>query len=140
MQCAIFRGGRAVGTLSVEDDGLYRVLRGRIGASDAILHLYLRGESFGVFCPEDGALGLCRRVSRTRLPEDPAFAVAWCPEDGRWRPEGDHLRRDTPRGRELAVAWGTRSPMAFPAAPGKLRARRLEGSYYLVCALSPPNQ
>ena len=140
MQCEIMRMGRAVGTLTVEDDGLYRILRGRIGASDAILRLYLHGESFGVFCPEDGALCLRRRVSRTRLPEDPAFAVAWCPADGRWQPAGEHLCRYTSLGRELAVAWRTDSTMAFPAAPEKLRACRLGGSYYLVCALPLSHQ
>ena len=132
MQCAIFRRGRAVGTLHVADDGLYRVLRGRIEPSADILRLYLHGQSYGVFVPEDGALCLRRRVSRTRLPELPDHAAAWCEADGRWTPSEGGMCRYTPRGRELAIPWRTDAPMALPAAPEKLRPLRLEGAYYLV--------
>ena len=136
MECTIFRRGEAAGTLRIEDDGLYRVLTARVDGEGELLRLYLHGESFGVLCPEDGALRLRRRVSRTRLPELPGFAVAWCEADGRWLPEGEGLRRYTPLGGERAIPWRTDAPMAFPAAPEKLRPLRLEGAYYLVCGVN----
>ena len=132
MECAIFRRGEPAGALRIEDDGLYRVLTARVSGEGEILRLYLRGESFGVLCPEDGALCLRRRVSRTRLPELPESAVAWCEADGRWLPADGGLRRYTPLGEERAIPWRTDAPMAFPAAPEKLRPLRLEGAYYLV--------
>ena len=136
MECTIIRKDKAVGTLRIEDDGLYRVLTARVSGEGELLRLYLRGESFGVFCPEDGALCLRRRVSRTRLPELPECAVAWCEADGRWVPMEGGLRRCTPLGEERAIPWRTDGPMAFPAAPEKLRPLRLEGAYYLVCGVS----
>ena len=57
MEYTVFRRGRAVGTLSVEDSGLYRVLRSRIAPSEDVLRLYLDGRAFGVYVPEDGAMG-----------------------------------------------------------------------------------
>ena len=108
-------------TISVIDD-----------KTEDVLRLYLDGRAFGVYVPEDGALGLCRRVSRTQLPELPAHAVAWCEADGRWMPSEGGMCRHTPRGRELAVPWRTDAPMTLPAAPEKLRPLRLEGAYYLV--------
>ena len=135
MECEIFRRGQVVGVLSIGEDGLYRVLRGRIEPSEDILRLYLRGLSFGVFVPEDGALGLRRRVSRQRLPEDPAYAVAWCEDDGRWLPAEAGFRRFTPLGQELAVRWRVDAPMAFPAAPEALRAVTVGGVCCLACAL-----
>ena len=132
MEYTVFRRGWAVGKLSVEDSGLYRVLRSRIAPSEDVLRLYLDGRAFGVYVPEDGALGLCRRVSRTQLPELPGRAVAWCEADGRWMPSEGGMCRHTPRGRELAVPWRTDAPMTLPAAPEKLRPLRLEGAYYLV--------
>ena len=131
MEYTVFRRGRAVGTLHVEDSGLYRVLRSRIASSEDVLRLYLDGRAFGVYVPEDGALGLCRRVSRTQLPELPAQAVAWCEADGRWQPTETGFCRDTPAGRELAVRWRVDAPMPFPAAPERLHAERIGG----VCCL-----
>ena len=135
MQCVIFRNGTAAGTLRIEDEGLYRTLSAELEYGEQILRLYLWGQSFGVLAPEDGALRLRRRVSRQRMPVLPAYAVAWCEADGQWLPEGAGLRRFTPEGRELAIRWRTDGPMAFPAAPEKLRMMKLEGAYHLVCAL-----
>ena len=131
MKLDIDRRGKTVGTLTVEDDGLYRVLTARIGRAREILRLYLFGRSFGVFCPEGGLLSLRRRVSRASLPELPERAFAWCPADGKWVPDGSGMVRFTPEGIERAIRWRTDGPMDFPAAPGLLRPVRLADGVYL---------
>ena len=140
MELAIYRRGQAVGMLTAEDDGLYRVLRGRIAPSEDILRLYLNGESCGVFVPENGALCLRRRISRTRLPSLPGYAVAWCEADGRWLPAGSGFCRFHPMGRELAVRWRADAPMVFPAAPERLYAARIEGVCCLICRVPYEDQ
>ena len=132
MELTVFRRDAPVGTLRVEEAGLYRILDARIGSSPEILRLYLDGKSFGVFCPEAGGLALRRRVSRALLPEMPDRAVAWCPADGAWTPEGCGLVRFTPAGPARAIRWRTDGPMDFPSAPGSLRAFLYGEKYYLA--------
>ena len=131
MELTIYRRGAAAGALRIEDDGLYRRLSARLDPGGQILRLYLDGVSFGVFCPEDGALVLRTRVSRARLPVLPDRAVAWCPADGVWMPSGDGLLRFTPRGAVRAIRWRTDGPMDLPAAPGRLRILPREDGYWL---------
>ncbi len=127
----IYRKGSVVGRLRIEEAGLYRVLTARIGPAREILRLYLNGEAFGVFCPQDGALTLYTRVSRSRLPALPDRAFAWCSADGEWASDGAGLIRFTPLGAVRAIRWRTDGPMEFPAAPGRLRAFRLGEEVYL---------
>ena len=81
MELTIFRRDAPTGTLRIEDAGLYRILSARIAPGPEILRLYLDGKAFGVFCPEDGAMTLHRRVSTAALPSMPNRAAAWCPSD-----------------------------------------------------------
>ena len=139
MELTVFRRDTPVGTLRVEEVGLYRILDARIGPGPEILRLYLDGKSFGVFCPEAGELALRRRISRTLLPTMPDRAVAWCPADGAWTPEGCGLVRFTPAGPARAIRWRTDGPMDFPAAPGLLQAFRL-GDGCFLCPAAPINK
>lgn len=130
MNIRIYRKGQAAGSLCAEDDGLYRILRAELPACEGIVRLYLPdGQSLGVFSPQGATLSLTKRLSRRSLPELPAYAVAWCEADGQW----DGLRRYTIFGWEEAVIWKADAPMAFPAAPEKLRAVWI-GEQVCLCA------
>lgn len=132
MECVVYRRGEPVGTLCIEDEGLYRVLTARIRPYRELLRLYLP-EPMGVFVPEDNALVCRRRISRARLPEVPICASAWCETDGLWTPEAEGQRyRYVPEGMEQAVLWQTQSPMRFPAPPDQLTPITLEGRQYLT--------
>lgn len=127
MNIPIYQKGQAVGSLCAQEDGLYRIFRAKVPAREGIVRLYLPdGQSLGVFSPEGC---LTKRLSRRSLPELPDFAVAWCEADGQW----DGLRRYTVFGWEEAVIWRTDAPMAFPAAPEKLRAVWI-GDQICLCA------
>lgn len=135
MECLIYRRGKAVGTLKIEEDGLYRLLTARIPAYREILRLYMP-EAMGVFVPEDGSLICRKRISRSKLPMLPVFACAWCAQDGLWSEESKGLRRRwLPEGVELALRWQTEAPMHFPAAPDRLKPVLIEGTAYLTCLL-----
>lgn len=135
MECLIYRRGKAVGSLKIEEDGLYRVLTARIPADPEILRLYVP-EAMGVFVPEDGGLICRRRISRARFPSQPAFACAWCEADALWSSEREGVRRRyTREGTQIAVRWQTETPIAFPAAPERLKPIVIEGSVYLTCLL-----
>lgn len=140
MECLVYRRGKAVGTLKIEEDGLYRVLTARIPPCRELLRLYIP-EAMGVFIPEDGALICRRRVSRAKLPADPVFACAWCEKDGLWSPESKGLRRRwLPQGVELAIRWQTEAPMHFPAPPGRLKPVMIGDAAYLSCLQSYGDQ
>lgn len=128
----IYRRGKAVGTLKIEEDGLYQLLTARIPAYREILRLYVP-EAMGVFVPEDGSLICRRRISRARLPVLPAYACAWCEADGLWQPVAEGLRRWLPEGMELAIRWQTDAPMTFLTPPERLKPVLLEGAAYLTC-------
>lgn len=140
MECLVYRKGEVVGTLEIEEDGLYRVLTARIPAYREILRLYVP-ESMGVFVPEGDGLICRRRISRVRLPDLPGCACAWCEADGRWQIESEGLRRRwLPEGIELALRWQTETPMAFPAPPDCLKPVLIEGVVYLTCLQSYEDQ
>lgn len=131
MECLIYRRGKAVGTLKIEEDGLYRVLTACIPLYREILRLYVP-EAMGVFVPEDGSLICRRRISRAKLPTLPQFACAWCEKDSLWSAESKGLRRRWhPQGIELAIRWQTEAPMHFPAAPDRLKPVLIGNTAYL---------
>ena len=132
MELTIFRRDAPTGTLRIEDAGLYRILSARIAPGPEILRLYLDGRAFGVFCPEDGAMTLHRRVSRAVLPSMPNRAAAWCPSDGLWTPAEDGLIRFLPGGPVRAIRWRTDGPMNFFAAPERMNAFRHGDEIYLA--------
>lgn len=133
MECLVYRRGKAVGTLQMEEDGLYRVLTARIPLYREVLRLYVPAP-MGVFVPEGDVLACRRRISRARLPVLPEYACAWCEKDGQWSPETGGLRRRwLPEGIELALHWQTEAPMAFPASPDRLKPVLIEGAAYLTC-------
>jgi len=104
MECLVYRRGEAVGTLKIEEDGLYRILTARIPLYREILRLYVP-QAMGVFVPEEGSLICRRRISRGKLPVKPVFACAWCEKDSLWSAESKGLRRRwLPEGVELALA------------------------------------
>ena len=140
MECLVYRRGEAVGTLQIEEDGLYRVLTARIPPYQEILRLYLP-EPVGVFIPEGEQLICRRRISRARLPILPRYARAWCEADGVWSIEEDGMRRRyVPEGPELAVRWQTEAPMPFPAPLERLKPILIDGAQYLSCLLSEQDQ
>jgi len=135
MECLVYRRGEAVGTLKIEEDGLYWMLIARIPAGPEILRLYVP-EPVGVFVPEGDVLTCRRRISRARLPTLPTCACAWCEADALWSSEEDGMRRRyTQEGTQIAVRWQTDAPMAFPAAPDRLKPIVIEGAVYLRCLL-----
>ena len=136
MECVVYRRGDAVGTLQIEEDGLYRVLTARIPPYREILRLYLP-EPVGVFIPEGEALICRRRISRARLPVLPTCARAWCEADGLWSSEENEERhRYLPEGLEQAVRWQMEKPMSFPAPPDRLKPVLIDGVTYLSCLFS----
>ncbi|MBE6933042.1 MAG: hypothetical protein E7464_06670 [Ruminococcaceae bacterium] len=140
MECLVYRRGEAVGTLKIEEDGLYRILTARIPLYREILRLYVP-QAMGVFVPEEGSLICRRRISRGKLPVKPVFACAWCEKDSLWSAESKGLRRRwLPEGVELAMRWQTEAPMCFPAAPDRLKPVLIENVAYLTCLLPYEDQ
>lgn len=136
MECTIFRRGVALGTMSIEEDGLYWLIVARIPREDVPVRLYCP-QKLGVFVPEGGQMVLRRRISRRELPVPPKLAAALTERELQWSPEADGLRRRcTPQGVELAVRVQGQTPMTFPAAPERLELTQIGDMHYL-CSLQP---
>ena len=134
MECRIFRRGAAVGTMTVEEDGLYRVIHARIPLQPVPVRLYAP-EKLGVFVPEGEWMVLRRRISRRLMQDMPEFAAALTDSEQNWSEEDGGLRlRYTPGGIERAVRLQWASPMVFPAAPEQLRLIMIGDVPHLCCA------
>lgn len=133
MECRIFRRGIAVGTMTVEEDGLYRIVHARIPLQSVPVRLYAP-QKLGVFVPEGEWMVLRKRISRRLMPNMPEYAAALTQSDRTWSDETDGLRlRYTPEGIERAVRLQMASPMVFPAAPELLRLIMIGAVPYLCC-------
>ncbi len=152
--------GEKKGTLTVTEEGLSRVFRARCEDPGRLVRLSVYGEGregyLGVMEPENGALSLCRKLSRTAAASFPE-RIEYAAEAGSAAPP----RREAapaapasrPRGRERDVLWrrvgdgslyadlGDKQYRAVPMArlglpAGKMAERRtIEGVEYAVFPL-----
>lgn len=81
MDYPILEGKQEIGTLSVRDEGLYRVFRARCAYREGLWRLWLCGGErtvcLGLLEPKDGALRLQKKLSRAAcasLPVPLSFA------------------------------------------------------------------
>ena len=151
--------GEKKGLLTVTEEGLCRVFRGRCEDPGRLVRLSVYGEGkegyLGVMEPENGALTLCRKLSRGAMASFPE-RIEYAAEAGSAAPprgEAAAAPASRPRSREKDVLWrrvgdgslytvsGDRPYRAVPMArlglpAGKMLERRtIEGVEYAVFPL-----
>ena len=119
-------GGETVGTLCVQEEGLYRVLRARVSPLPGLHRLWLCGEGgaccLGVLSPDGSSLRLEKRLSRaawSALPHPLRRAALAPPAEAEPAP----VTEDTPTGA---------APPALPSPEPCMRSVRLFGRQFVV--------
>lgn len=141
MRLPVYRGGKSVGTLEAEREGLYWRLSAVCGG-EALERLWLHTAShrrcLGPLTPENGLL-ICRgRVSCAELGGEAITHAVVQAVSSRWKPLED-LRIGTRMyegalgdGMRVAIPWDPEEAFPLPGAFCLCSVERMEGRWYVT--------